>query len=143
MNLIHVNNRRGVLCLSQDRRMGYPACSEKDIVWWVCPGCRTLPASVASLTNMIINLQQDMYRLIELNTKLSTAADDLNLKFYFGFSDGVIVIHTDFNPLPQPPKTKPNIPSLLISSRNVFSTITLTTILSHTFLLMLEMYSHV
>ena len=26
MNLFHVNNRRGALCLSQGMRMGYPAC---------------------------------------------------------------------------------------------------------------------
>ena len=29
MNIFHVNNRRGALCLSQGRRMGYPAW-----MWW-------------------------------------------------------------------------------------------------------------
>ena len=29
MNIFHVNNRRGTLCLSQGRRMGYPACIQQ------------------------------------------------------------------------------------------------------------------
>ena len=37
MNIFHVNNRWGALCLSQGRRMGYPACSKYDtgISWTV------------------------------------------------------------------------------------------------------------
>ena len=31
MNIFHVNNRRGVLCLSQGRRMGYTACHNLPI----------------------------------------------------------------------------------------------------------------
>ena len=64
---------------------------------------------------MIINLQQDMSRLIELNTKLSTSVDDLKAKNSTLVSQMKSLSSTlTSTPMPQPLQTKLNIPNLLI-----------------------------
>ena len=58
MNIFHVNNRRGELCLSQGRRMGYPACDcPPGLMLTGDPGCtqasQTItPSAVSTLVPM-------------------------------------------------------------------------------------------
>ena len=48
MNIYHVYNRRGALCLSQGRRMGYPA--------WYVPGCHYRDVIMGTIASQITSL---------------------------------------------------------------------------------------
>ena len=64
MNIFHVNNRSGALCLYQSRRMGYPACIGLILHRWYQNRYSTatlFPRTIAW------NLSQFIFKLLSLN----------------------------------------------------------------------------
>ena len=53
---------------------------DKETPWWVCPTCRSLAPSITVLTNVVMQLQDNMTKVLDMNARLVESVEDLTSK---------------------------------------------------------------
>ena len=94
---------------------------DKETPWWVCPTCRSLAPSVAALSALMTQLQDNMSKVLDMNARLVESVNDLSCKnellaAQVASLTTALSSRTQVTPNTQPTK---NVPNLLIGASTI------------------------
>ena len=100
---------------------------DKETPWWVCPTCRSLSPSVAALSVMITQMQDNMSKVLDINSRLVASANDLSNKNEFLAAQVALLTtalssRTHVTPNTRPTKEVPNLLTGASTIRDIANT---------------------